>query len=110
MLQIRAYLKSWIVRYNNVNKLSSFLLGISPELQMALDTLCFIFRMNEKCVLSVDDQKFSVKAFSFIVPDKSSSNGRGKIAVVSSSFANSDPAFNPESKNLAPEGNSRRRA
>jgi hypothetical protein len=45
---------------------SSLFIGTTPELEMALYTICFKLRVNRKCQLAYDDVKFNVTAYSLI--------------------------------------------
>jgi hypothetical protein len=45
---------------------SSLLIGTTPELELALYTICFKLRVNRKCTLAYDDVKFNVSTYSLI--------------------------------------------
>ena len=40
---------------------SSFLIGTSPELEMALFTLCFLTRPNQECSVTIVGTQFTIK-------------------------------------------------
>uniref|UniRef100_A0A6B2ECX1 Putative polyu-specific endoribonuclease n=1 Tax=Phlebotomus kandelakii TaxID=1109342 RepID=A0A6B2ECX1_9DIPT len=52
--------------YDNINKpVNSLFVGTSPELEMALYTLCFSIFPDTDCVLSGHGQRFKIKTFTF---------------------------------------------
>lgn len=44
---------------------SSIVVGISPELEIALYTLCFMARPNKLCHLNFNESKFAIQTHTF---------------------------------------------
>nr|CAD7407515.1 unnamed protein product [Timema poppensis] len=60
-----------------IKPVGSMFVGTSPELEMALYTVCFLTRPNERCRLSMANKVFHIKTFTF--------NYRGK-SLIGSAF------------------------
>ena len=50
---------------NYLKHSSSMLIGTSPELELALFTLCYRTRPNMKCRVSLGENKFNIKTQTF---------------------------------------------
>ncbi|XP_059615283.1 endoribonuclease CG2145-like [Phlebotomus argentipes] len=58
--------------YDNINKpVNSLFVGTSPELEMALYTVCFAIFPDTDCLLSGHGQKFKIKTYTFRYRGKS---------------------------------------
>lgn len=49
--------------YNNKRKMSTMFIGTTPELEIALYTLCFFTRPNKRCNVSFTKVKFSIQTY-----------------------------------------------
>lgn len=49
--------------YGNKRKMSTIFIGTTPELEVALYTLCFFARPNKRCNVSFTKLKFSIQTY-----------------------------------------------
>lgn len=49
----------------------SLFIGTSPEFEMALYTVCFLTRPNDKCHLTIDGKTFFIQTYAFAYEGKS---------------------------------------
>ncbi|XP_012138594.2 endoribonuclease Arlr [Megachile rotundata] len=49
--------------YNKKRKMSTIFIGTTPELEIALYTLCFFTRPNKRCNVSFTKEKFSIQTY-----------------------------------------------
>lgn len=54
------------MKFNGVDKpVTTFFVGTSPELEMALYTVCFFARPDAKCPVSLGGTKFDIQTHKF---------------------------------------------